>query len=88
MRASIIAASLLATPVMAQQAKVWTPAPTAGTSRNDGAPADRAGSTSSADSSTPFSAVPAGARGDGGRNSPATDGNTPGVDVKTPNLSK
>jgi hypothetical protein len=88
MRAAIIAASLLATPVLAQGGKVWTAAPVPGNTRSQGAPADRAGTPSSSDGSSPFSALPSGSISDGGRTSPSTAGTTPAPDAKTPSLSK
>ncbi len=88
MRAAIIAATLLATPALAQDGKVWTAAPVPGNTRSQGAPADRAGTPSSSDGFSPFSALPSGSISDGGRTSPSTAGTTPAPDAKTPNLSK
>lgn len=88
MRALLLAASLLATPALAQGAKVWTPAPTPGTADSRGAPADRAGIASSADVGAPFSATPSGAISGSGRTGPATVGTTPSTEAVTPNVSR
>ncbi len=88
MRALVISAAMLATPALAQDGKVWTPAPVPGNVRSQGAPADRAGIPSSSDGSSPFSALPSGSVSDSGRTSPSTAGSTTAPDAKTPNLSK
>lgn len=102
MRAIIIAAALLATPVLAQgqgqsqgQAqgrgqsdKVWTAAPTSGPIDDNVPPADRAGVSSSADVGAPFSAIPSGAISGSGRTGPATTGTTPSDEIVTPNVSR
>ena len=104
MRAIIIAAALLATPVLAQgqrqgqgqaqgqgrsqSEKVWTAAPTAGPIDDSVPPADRAGVSSSADVGAPFSAIPSGAISGSGRTGPATIGTTPSDEVVTPNVSR
>ena len=90
MRALILAATLFATPVLAQGAQVWTPAPVPGTTRSDGPPADRAGTSNSADQSAPFAGLPTGALSTQGQN---TGGSLPptgpaaGV-PNTPNVSR
>ena len=90
---TLILALVLASPAVAQPAKVWTPAPVSGLSQGSVSPADRAGPPSAAngagtDNSSPFSAAPSGSQNSGGQSSPATR-DTPGSTAAgTPNLSR
>ena len=93
--ALILAIAVLSTPALAQtarvpakDAKVWTDAPTAGTGRNDGAPADRAGFTTGPESGVLFSSTPTGAVSDSGGNSPQTELEALRFGESVPNLGK
>lgn len=88
MRAIMLAASLFAVPALAQERKVWTPAPVPGNLPSTGAPADRAGSTKDSDNSLPFSSSPTSNQGTNGRTAPTPSGTTSASDVTTPSLSK
>ena len=96
MRAIIILAiAMLAGPAFAQtarspakDAKVWTPAPTAGDVRSDVAPADRAGVTTGPESGALFSGSPTGAVSDSGGNSPQTELEASRFGDSIPNLGK
>ncbi len=86
---TMFAACLLAGAASAQtEKKVWTDAPVPGTVTNDVAPADRAGGITGPDTSSPFSAVPTGARTGSQPNQTSRDGGGPGTDTLTPNVSK
>jgi len=92
---SILAFVVLASPALAQtvrapvkDTKVWTPAPTAGYNRDDGAPADRAGVTTGPQSGVLFSSTPTGAVTDSGGNSPQTALEAQRFGNGTPNLGK
>ena len=92
MRATLLLATgLIVLPTLAgaQGARVWTTAPVPGTGTSQGAPADRAGTATSADLGAPFSATPSGAVSGAGRSGPApTTGTTSSTATVTPNLSK
>ena len=96
MRATIIlAVAMLAGPAFAQtapapakDAKVWTPAPTAGTGRSDVAPANRAGVTTGPESGVLFSGSPTGSVSDSGGDSPQTELETSRFGNSVPNLGK
>lgn len=68
--------------------KVWTSAPVSGAGVSGVAPADRAGSLTGSDTSSPFSALPSGTRTGGGQSSPAGRDTAPNADTLTPNLSR
>lgn len=86
---TIFAACLLTSAASAQtEKKVWTDAPVPGTVTNDVAPADRAGGITGPDTSSPFSAVPTGARVGSQPNQTSRDGGGPGTDTLTPDVSK
>lgn len=68
--------------------KVWTTAPVPGNLPSNVAPADRAGTNTGPDASSPFSSVPLGARLDSKPNDITRDGGGPGTDSVTPNLSR
>ncbi len=91
----ILALAVLATPALAQTArvpaketKVWTDAPTAGYNRDDGSPSDRAGVTTGPESGVLFSASPTGAVSDSGGNSPEAESETSRFGEGVPNLGK
>lgn len=88
---TIFATCLLAGAASAQtEKKVWTDAPVPGVITNDVAPADRAGGITGPDTSSPFSAVPTGARTGSQPNQTQTtrDGGGPGMDTVTPDVGK
>ena len=90
MRTLILAATLFTIPAMAQNRQVWTPAPVPGNTRSDGPPADRAGTSNSADQSAPFAGLPTGAISSQGQNtagSPPPTGPAAGT-PNTPNVSR
>lgn len=68
--------------------KVWTAAPVPGGLSSNVAPADRAGTNTGPDASSPFSSMPSGARQDSRPNDITRDGGGPGTDSVTPNLSR
>jgi hypothetical protein len=85
----MFAACLVAGAASAQtEKKVWTDAPVPGVITNDVTPADRAGGNNGTDGSSPFSAVPTGARAGSQSNETSRDGGGPGSDTLTPNVSK
>lgn len=68
--------------------KVWTTAPVPGKLPSSVTPAERAGTNTGSDASSPFSSVPSGARTDSRGNDVTRDGGGPGMDSVTPNLSR
>lgn len=88
----MIAACLLSGAAWAQTSaepkKVWTAAPVPGNQPSDVTPANRAGSNTSSDASSPFSALPPGAQLNSRPNDITRDGGGPGTDSVTPNLSR
>ncbi len=85
---TISAACLLAGTASAQtEKKVWTAAPVPGVITNDVPPSDRAGVTQP-ETSSPFSALPTGARTGSQSSQTTRDGGGPGADSITPNVSK
>ncbi len=68
--------------------KVWTAAPVPGNLPSNPAPADRAGNSTGADSTSPFSALPLGAQPDSRPTDITRDGGGPGTDSVTPDLSR
>ncbi len=88
---TVSVACLLAGAASAQtEKKVWTAAPVPGVITNDVAPADRAGGISGPDTSSPFSAVPTGARtgSQSSQTQTTRDGGGPGMDTVTHDVSK
>lgn len=86
---TIFAACVLASAASAQtEKKVWTAAPVPGVVTNDTTPADRAGGITAPDTSSPFSALPSGARTGSQPSQTSRDGGGPGTDTLTPNVSK
>ena len=87
-----LAACLLSGPTLAQTKKppekVWTAAPVPGNLPSNPPPADRAGNTTSADSTQPFSSRPLGAQMDDRPSDITRDGGGPGSDSVTPDLSR
>ena len=90
MHPSLVIAALLSlsgTAAAQPPDKVWTPAPVPGNLPPEVAPADRAGSITGPDTSTPFSGLPSGVR-TGGQTT-LTPGSQPANnDDVTPNLSR
>ena len=88
----ISTACLLAGAALAQASgepeKVWTAAPVPGNLPPTVAPAERAGTNTGSDASSPFSSVPPGARMNSRPNDITRDGGGPGTDSVTPNLSR
>ena len=68
--------------------KVWTAAPVPGALPSNPTPADRAGDTTSTDSTAPFSSRPLGAQMDSRPTDITQDGGGPGSDSTTPDLSR
>ena len=68
--------------------KVWTAAPVPGNLPSNPPPADRAGDTTSPDSTSPFSSRPLGAQIDDRPTDITRDGGGPGSDSATPDLSR
>ncbi len=89
---AMLAVSLLSGAAWAQAEKppekVWTAAPVPGNLPSNPPPADRAGNTTGADSSSPFSSRPLGAQLDSKPTDMTRDGGGPGTDSVTPNLSR
>jgi len=90
MRITLAAALLSATLATAASAqdKVWTAAPVPGNTPTGYAPADRAGTSTSTDTGSPFSAQPSGLSTSRPTTSSQRDGSSPGTDGLTPNLSR
>ena len=68
--------------------KVWTAAPVPGNLPSSPPPADRAGNSTGADSTSPFSSMPLGAQPDSRPTDSTRDGGGPGTDSVTPDLSR
>lgn len=92
LRVAVFATSLLSSAAWAQTKgepeKVWTAAPVPGNLPSSVTPAERAGTNTGPDASSPFSSVPPGARLDSRPNDITRDGGGPGTDSVTPNLSR
>ena len=87
---SMLTACLIAGAASAQpEKKVWTAAPVPGNLPQDVTPADRAGGLTAPDTtSSPFSALPSGARPGSQPGQTSRDGGGPGLDTLTPDVSK
>ena len=89
---AMLAACLVSSTAWAQTKnppeKVWTAAPVPGNLPSNPPSADRAGNSTGADSTSPFSALALGAQPDCWPTDITRDGGGPGTDSVTPDLSR